>query len=441
MAIQILRSFLCIACLCSTGVGFAQSPQWGAGAGATYQTPYPPSQGYAPSGYAQFQGPPPGLMPTNYEQPLPGSREAIANGMFLPDQQVFPTDVGNQDRALDKYFRRIFDRTWIRIEALHWDIDNPHQNTLGADPIIDVTGNPTDPTVLQPVFDSTGILIGEGFTPILPDFSFNDNNGIRGTFGREDSWGSFQLSFMGLEESSESANFNEFLLAPESYITTTLDINGALSNAAVLFDEYYGVSYQTSLFAANSEFRVNMGQWPSGIVLQYIAGANFTQLHDNMRINGGYSNQGTEVLLESEIQSDIKNNMFGPVIGLNLEAEAPYGFSFGVTPKAILSINQIRYNVTTRDLTAIGDSVKHKENDYELSPILNLSVYAKKTINEHLSVYASWDVSWLTRVAQASNSIDYNDNTNTPQTDLGINKTLNGFRTGGITVGGEILLY
>ncbi len=435
MAIQILRSFLCIACICSTGVGFAQTPPWSAGAGATYQSPY------APSGYAQFQGPPPGYMPANYERPLPGSREAIANGMFLPDQQVFPTDVGNQDRALDKYFRRIFDRSWIRLEALHWDVDNPHRNTLGADPIIDINGDPTDPNVIQPVFDGNGTLIGTGFTPIMPSFSFNDNNGIRGTFGREDSWGSFQLSFMGLEESSESADLNELLQTPDFYITTTLNINGALSNAALLADESYSVSYQTSLFSANSEFRVNMGQWPSGIVMQYVAGANFTQLHDNMRINSGYTNQGTEVLLQSKIESDIKNNMFGPVIGLNLEAEAPLGFSFGVTPKAILSINQIRYDVMTRDLTAIGDSVRHKENDYAFSPILNLSVYARKTINEHLSIYASWDVSWMTSVAQASNSINYNDNTNTLQTDLGINKTLNSFHAGGITVGGELLLY
>lgn len=83
MAIQILRSFLCIACICSTGVGFAQTPPWSAGAGATYQSPY------APSGYAQFQGPPPGYMPANYERPLPGSREAIANGMFLPISKYF----------------------------------------------------------------------------------------------------------------------------------------------------------------------------------------------------------------------------------------------------------------------------------------------------------------------------------------------------------------
>jgi|GEM_PF-1907362 len=441
MAIQLLRSFLCITCLCSAGVGFAQSSPWGAGAGSTYPAPYAPSQGYAPAGYAGFQGQPPGMMPTSYEKPIPGSREAIANGMFIPDQQVFPTDVGNQDRELDKIFRRVFDRTWIRLEALHWDLQNPHPNTLGADPIIDVVGDPVDPTELRTVFDGNGQLIGVGFTPALPSMSFNDNNGIRGTFGREDSWGSYQLSFWGLEEASESAHFDDSLLVPDSYITTTLTIDGNISNAALLADDYYRVSYATSLWGANSECRINVGQWPSGMNLQYIVGANFTQLHDVMQINSGYTNQGTEILLESKIESNIKNNLFGPVIGLNLDFEAPLGLTFGVTPRAILSVNKIGYDISSRDLTMIGDSVRHIESDYEFSPVLSLAVYAKAKLSQSFSIYASLETSWMTRVAQASNSINYNDNSNTPQTDLGINKTLNSFSTTGLSVGGEILLY
>lgn len=442
MAIRIIRSLLCLACVCSTGVGFAQIAPYGSGgAGAPYPSPYAPSQAFAPPAQAGPMGPPPGYMPANYERPIPGSPEAIANGMYIPDSQVYPTDLGN-DRALDKLFRKIFDRSWIRLEALHWDVDSPGSHVLGADPIADQVGDPIDPTIPRTIFDPQGALIGFGFTPTLRGMSFNDNNGIRGTFGREDSWGSYQLSFWGIEEASETQSFDDLILenGPNFYLTTTLDIDNNLTNFALLADVYENVAYETSLWGANSEFRVNTGQWPGGMNVQWVGGMNFTQLHESMRINTGFNNQGSSTLLESQIESNIMNNMFGPVVGLNLDFETPW-ITFGITPKAILSVNQIRYSIRAQDLAFLGDSGKVERNDYELSPILTLAVYAKVKINDSFSLYASWDGTYLSRIARSANTINYNDNSATPRTDLGINRNLNSFTMSGISVGGELLLY
>ncbi|MBD3674717.1 MAG: BBP7 family outer membrane beta-barrel protein [Planctomycetaceae bacterium] len=440
MAIRIIRSLLCLACLCSTGVGFAQLAPYGSGgAGAYSSSPYAASQGYSPTGYSGYTAPPQGVMPMNYERPLPGSPEAIANGMYIPDSQVLPTDPGN-DRAFDRVFRKVFDRSWIRLEALHWDVDSPGSHVLGANPIADQVGDPIDPTVIRQIFDPSGTSIGFGFTPTLRGMSFNDNNGIRGTFGREDSWGSYQLSFWGIEEASETQRFDDLFGGTNFFLTTTLDIDNNLTNYALLADVYENVAYETSLWGANSEFRVNTGQWPDGMNVQWVGGMNFTQLHESMRINTGFNNQGLNTLLESRIESNIMNNMFGPVVGLNVDFETPW-ITFGITPKAILSVNQIRYSIRTEDLAYVGDSGKSERNDYELSPILTLAVYAKLKINDSFSLYASWDGTYLSRIARSANTINYNDNSATARTDLGINRNLNSFTMSGISVGGELLLY
>lgn len=440
MAIRIIRSLLCLACICSTGVGFAQLAPYGSGgAGAHYPSPYASMPAAAPMGQAGYMGPGPGMMPMSYEKPLPGSPEAMVNGMYIPDQQVYPTDLGN-DRALDKFFRKVFDRSWIRLEVMHWNLDDPSNAVLGANPIADQTGNPIDPTVTRTIFDTSGNLIGIGFTPTLTGMRFNDNNGIRGTFGRDDSWGSFQLSFWGIEEASETQDFSDNFLFPGQYLTTTLKIDNNLNNYALLSDVYHRVAYETSLWGTDTEFRVNVGQWHQGMNVQMIGGFNFTQLHETMSINTGFNNQGLNTLLESSIESNVMNNMFGPIIGMNADFETPW-FTVGITPRAILSVNQIRYSIRGQDLAFAGDSGKVERNDYELTPILNLAVYAKVKVNDSLSLYASLDGSWFSRIARSGNSINYNDNSSTARTDLGINRNLNSFTASGLSVGGELLLY
>jgi len=445
MAIRRFSSLLCVLCICSTGVGFAQTvPFWNQGSGyASGPATMMQGGGYAPPQYAPagYYGPPQPMMTANFEPPLPGSREALVNEMVYPD--YYGTSNEPEERELERFLKYAFDRSWIRLEYLNWNVEDPGNVVVGQDPILDFFGNTTDPRQLDDIFDnSTGFLIGEGFAPDLSQVSFNDNSGIRGTFGREDEWGTFVMDFWGIQSASETVDLTSTLQAnqPFFYFTTPLKVDHQLSNFALLADASYAVQVKTGIWGTNIEGRINTGQWPTGMNVQTVVGLNFTQVHSKMHLITGYNNQGTEPLLISSLRSDVQNNLFGPTLGLNANFNISR-LSFGIIPKVALTTARVRRVTATDDLAELGDTFSAKDTDYRFAPILSLNAYAKLRVTDSISLFASWDGMWFSRVGKAPSSIDYNDNLSTPFTDIRPRNNLNSLTVSGISAGAEILLY
>lgn len=443
MAIRRFSSLLFVLCICSTGVGFAQSaPAWDQGSGYGY-SPAMMSQGggfapalYAPAGH---YGPPQPMMTAGYQPPLPGSREALVNEMCYPDYAR--SDVP-EERELGKLLKHVFDRSWFRLEYLHWDVEDPGNVVVGADVILDFFGNRRDPRRLDFIFDnSTGFIIGQGFAPDLDPISFNDNSGIRGTFGREDDWGTFLVDFWGIEQASEDLNLTSFLREsqPFFFLTTPLNVDGQHSNFALLANDSYVVQLETGLWGTDIEARLDTGQWPTGMRVQTILGANFTQIHSVMNLVTGFSD-GVEPLLISSLRSDMQNNLFGPTLGMTADFNLRR-LTFGITPKVILSTNRVRRRVSTNNFAELGDSISVEDTDYRFAPILTLNAFAKLRVTDSFSLFVSWDGSWFSRVAKAPSSVDYNDNLSTPHTDVGPRNNLNSLSVSGLSAGGEFILY
>jgi hypothetical protein len=444
MAIRRFSSLLFVLCICSTGVGFAQSvPFWNQGSGyASGPSMMPQGGGYAAAQYAPpgYYAPPQPMISANYEPPLPGSKEALVNEMSYPG--YYANSDEHEERELGKFLKYAFDRSWFRLEYLHWDIEDPGNVVVGQDPILDFFGETVDPRDLDAIFDNTtGFLIGFGYAPDLNLVTFNDNNGIRGTFGREDDWGTFLMDFWGIS-ASEEMDLTQVLedSQPFFYLTTPLKVDGQLSNFALLSDASYYVQTKTGIWGTNIEGRFDTGQWPDGMRLQSIVGLNFTQVHSKMHLITGYNNQGFDPLLTSSLRADMQNNLWGPTLGLNADFNI-HRLTFGITPKVALSTARIRRLTATDDFAEIGDSISVEDTDYRFAPILSVAAYAKLRVSDSISLFVSWDGMWFSRVAKAPSSIDYNDNLSTPYTDIRPRNNLNSLSVGGFSAGGEILLY
>lgn len=418
------------------------------------------------SGYGQ-PGAAPAMSP--YESPYMGALQAGYNpemqtgGAEMQEPYVMPyaepsylvsnppehEPLWQPQRPIEHFLTEMFADSFIRLEYLQWDMNRPGNQMLGA-PLASSTGV-NDPRKFFPVYNGTGGLAGFAKVLNMSPIAMRHNQGIRGTFGtRVGDDTNVEANFWALAQRTKSfsANFlpqttffdprnGNFVFPPVPlFVGTTTLLHAQPSNNVFLWDQGFRVSQTSQFWGTELKVLNEHGYFGPGTKFQTLYGFQYVQFHDRTLQVGRASGGQVGV-----IDSDVLNNIYGPTVGFRSEYATKW-FTLGAEPKAAIALDSQRGQVMTNHLrSSIDPRVYHYRRGTSLSPIMQLSLYAKVRLNSYLNVFVSFDGTWLSRVGRSYTGISYNDNGSRHPADIKPKQSYESVFLHGLTVGGEVLLW
>ena len=382
-------------------------------------------------GRTQYGGTTAAGQPVSYATPgtaVPGTPYYGGDGIVttrIPPQQdwVAPT-------PLEATIEHAFHGSYYRVEYLHWNIQRPGNVLLGSQPL-----SVRDPSRPFPIFDNQipANQIGTGVVPNLSEIGLRGNNGIRGTWGIETSFGNIEANYFVLEQADDVTSVGdlrpqvertletdtdtdifELSIGPGQFAGTSLRLNGNPSNIIELYNRSFTARYESDIMGAEVLMRfadiVHLG-FPLGMNIQPIIGFRFLQVHEKLGQVGVFEDiTGQAPLLTSRIDSDTNNNLFGPTIGMRYELPHPW-FTLGVEPKFTLASNSNRARVATRQFRLAADpTVVTKDRSTYFSPIGEVQAYARIRLSDSIRMTIGYSYMFISKLTRPHDNIFYNDN-------------------------------
>ncbi len=418
---------------------------------------------------------------------------------LVPDQRFNPFSDGGV--PLHTAISPHLPNSWIRLEYWHAKIGHQGGQSLGST-IRDINGNLIDNTSERfdlPSVDpnSTTGIAGVAIAPSTENIDWDDNNGIKGSFGiplDTRSW--LEGSVWSLEEQGEAlgvpsippTSLNDgFAGPPVQFIVIPFTIDnqpGTLADVAVntppdgvpvpliVYDADFFSEYTVDVWAAEVnhvyDLRVPHDGWSVQSIFgwrheEYSEGLTFGGTFDN---NSGYATDGVIVTgpltnpQSNRISSKVHNFRHALQLGFRSEVKQNR-FTIGVEPKVALGVGLIRSRVNTQNAREPGDlsgllndpnlliddpnSTTSFDRELDFAPSAELNLYAKYDVTEWFKLRVGYNLIWMGRVGSADTSIRYNtisaaDPTMTPnQLDFGVDQNVNSRYISAFTVGGEIV--
>ena len=388
-----------------------------------------------------------------YAEPMPG-----------PDAYCPPGAAGYGEAGGSRFAHAFFhsvQNTWIRAEWLHWDIEAPGRQLMGA-PLLAVQ----DPRQVFQVFDfsTPPDPLAGAFVPDLQPISFKDTNGVRLTFGIPVEIGQFEASVFMLEEAKDSETFlptgnvsTDALGFPFDFTppfvtevpivpAVTLLENGQPSNITLLYNEGLTISYESEIWGAEAvfvgeKFPFELAAPERGITARPIVGFRYLDVEERLLHVGGFRDQITPgaPLLISTIDSDTSNELYGGILGARLQFDHRW-FTLGVEPRVTLGANNYTARVTTSQLRGFFDpTITTVEDDTIFSPVLDCTAYARLHLHENFSVHVAYNVLWMARVTRPHDNIVFNDpGTTLLPPGVVVDADIGELMLEGLSLGGEI---
>lgn len=317
--------------------------------------------------------------------------------------------------------------TYVRLEYLLWEIEEPGAVALGAPVIRD----PAETAAFAPATDNTTSngypLLGGGFgyTPIIDEIQLRDNSGTRVTLGVPlKNYGAAEFSGWWLNQASDQFTFGPRVLQNNVGLnnvfvpTTPLAVGGVDGSfggtlPTGLFQVYdtLQVDYSSDLKGADARFVVNSLSPPGeGLKLRPLFGFKYVGLQEAMFQKGQLDLGGTPFL--TTIGSDTDNTILGGTVGLRTELVHRW-FIVGVEPAVTLGGNIAKASVVTDNLAGPTEGRLQADSDYfGFSPILDLKAYARVCVTDNIRLHVGYDAFWLAQVYRPARVIEYNVDTN-----------------------------
>jgi hypothetical protein len=368
----------------TSSLAFAQGPMshaWGPPAGSQPMIPACPPGGMMP-GY----GPacPPGM------------------GQGAP-QRVDPDIFYDNDSPIDLVIAETLRRSWFRLEYMNWDIKNVGNRLLGA-PMATV-----DPRELFLAFDPGNVprLNTAAFVPDTQDISFDSLNGMRMTLGAPTEWGTFEADVWGFVSSSQKIKVDpefDFVTGLTIIPAVSLSVNGAPSDSQmILFDNGYEAELTSGMWGAQGNWVGNPATPQNALCLSPVLGIRYIKFDEELRISGSDLATGTN----PRITSKTNNNFVGPQVGFRASVDTKW-LSLGAEPKVLLGINRHQDSVRTSQIFDVSNPNTLSTNeDTDFAPAFNLPSYAKLHLGENFSVFAGYELLWLSNATRASQQVVY----------------------------------
>jgi hypothetical protein len=433
----------------------------------------PPGYGVQPAGFHAFQQPGgPGQysgLPSGYQR-TPGRGQPGA-----PPPTIFeelPDDLGfaYEDSPLGKMLTNSFRHAWFRNEYLLWNISSPGHVLLGEQNQTGITfvGHPVfgqSPTSAVapgiPFNIAVNGLSGTGQVPGLDNFSSNNMNGYRGTFGLPVPVGTLEVSSFLLAPSSDTFNGDE-LIRPQiiavpaviiggpgvngqdaNFIIQAALRNGARSNNDVIaYDVSYQAKLTTSAWGTEANFVADSVDPNSLFQFRPLFGARYFNLRDRLLQNGRYhetdANDPTITnTIRREINSSGNNDVAGPQIGVRAELTHSR-FLIGVEPKVTLGLNSWKTTLDNSNVFSsqdTGQSLLARGTTF--SPLVDVKFYSNVGLTKYLSAYVAYNYLWVGNVNRSYNDITYNRNSQTNTSDFHIKREYSNAVLQGLSFGLE----
>ncbi|AMV16675.1 BBP7 family outer membrane beta-barrel protein [Planctomyces sp. SH-PL14] len=384
------------------------------------------------------------------------SHACLAQDYFGPEgysvpPELLPTDRGflyDTNSELDLNIREGVENSYWRLEYLNWSLTEPGDVFLGA-PLasFERQGN-FPPTAIQgpnglnsnafPVVTGLGTRGGAfGFVPSLADANFDNQNGIKGTFGVNFEPFTFEGSVWALDQETQTLNFapNFTFGAPYFPVITYLR-EGALSDSRMTpFEGNYTASVQANLWGADTNFLLRPLQPGNPISVRPLFGLKYIRYTNSLTISGFDAIEN----LNPTISSRAENNTFGPQAGLRFAYDTKY-FSLAADPKVTFGINRHIDRVSTAQLfSPTEEPTSQQEEKTDFSPVFDLGVSGRIHMSANLSAFVSYNLMIIGRQSTSWENVYYNS----PQDPLadpaavGISVNKNIMMAHGITVGAE----
>lgn len=340
---------------------------------------------------------------------------------------------------------------WYRLEYLNWTIEAPGDYPLGANRL---SGDDAGP------FDAVDI-VASGFAtqPNAAAFDLKKNNGIRMTLGATTEYGDIEGNFWALEQADSKIVVDPIrrfdLLGdpldntvPNFFAATIMTVDGQLSDTTMLlYDQSYQASLKTDVFGTEANFVFNPVTPNQPLTFRPIVGFQYINYRENLLIAGADLRDAMDpadptatVLYNHRIDAGARNNIYAPQIGVRAEFVHEW-FTIGVTPKFMMGLNRREDQLRTAQLLSLTDRSFDEEQATEVSPGLDLKVDARVHLNEHFSLFCSYQLYVLSNISRPTTNINY-DTIGGIIADFNLNTSKqHQVVFDGITVGGELRFH
>jgi len=336
----------------------------------------------------------------------------VSGGVNPTVYELLPPNRGpfyDHDSMLDQSIRDTMARSWIRLEYLNWSISSPGGQLLGA-PMATLDARDLVPAVgrgrARPGY--------EAFVPTMSGANFDDQNGLRGSFGIPTRVGSLEANVWALEQADWRLRIDPRVDAATGTIiipAVSLLNNGTpADDRLVLFDTSYVASYKSNLMGTEGNFVFSPITPNAPIVLQPIAGIRYMRVFEELQISGSDS----VTMTNPRIRSRSQNHLFGPQVGFRAEMQHER-FTLGVEPKFTFGFNRHSDQVLSEQIFEATDANGNilrsvtGDDDSDFAPLFNVSVYARVHVTQHLSVFVGYEAILASEVSRPYSNIIYND--------------------------------
>lgn len=344
----------------------------------------------------------------------------------------------------DKFITKVASQSWIKLEYLSWNVDDPGNVVLG-----NASDIPTaDPTIPFAVFDRTSGNLFNGYVTTLDRVGLEMNNGIRGTIGIPTVVGDFEASVWYLQEHSQNISRTDAVNADffGAYIIPTL-LDGLPRNNAVAlaFSDSLVANYQTQIMGTEFNFITASDRPGLGINFRPTMGAYYISLEEDVNIVGVDSHSAATTRTAG-ITSNADNDIFGAQFGVLAEFKHEW-FTISAQPKVMFGFNRQEARVVTSNLfvgagtSATDTDIFATEDSHNrFSPGVKLELKATVHLSKNFSIFAGYDLLYLASVTRPGDNIYWNDfvvdaNSNAASTRVNLDHTaimLQGVSAGGM---------
>lgn len=323
--------------------------------------------------------------------------------------RIAEEDDWDESGPLETFLTQLSFQTYWRTEYLLWRVEEPGNEYLGAE-----LAPGLSPESLTLFDDSDPPQeIGTGRVFNTGNIMLRDINGVRMTVGVPLTFGAFELSGFALEQSGEKAEAGD-IPDTDVFIVTPLSTGGGPATTGLTYDQFFNVNYSTDVYGVQSRLIFDMSPPGEGFKLNPLIGFQFIDLQEQMVQSGGSFDTQSSTVLQSVIDSNTNNNVWGPTLGFRAELVHRW-FTVGVEPKLGVTFNSYQAEVETVNLRGSEDGVfTTKDRSTDFSPSFELQAYARLKLNEYCALTASANYLYIYKTARPANVIDYGDNGDFP---------------------------
>lgn len=354
------------------------------------------AQAQRPEGFplAEYQGPyyQDGA-PTYYHQQPTWQHE------LLPSSRVNDYD---WDAAADLALAGTLGQAWFRADYLWLNYRDPSSRELGGPTLLDTSGT-------FPAIDRvTGVRILTNGT--LIDQTGLDNKGVSGmkfTMGIPTQLFTFEASAFGMIESKSRLNLDPFFDTNSFFNELTIPVIPVTRGGAptlvdfILFDQGVDVTYRSRLQGVDAKL-VFPALTPN-VPMEVSPLLGFNYVNFNNRLNVAGSDLAT--LTDHVISSKSFNHVFGPEIGLRMEARSKW-VTLGFEPRLTFGINRMTSRVATEQIFSPTEANREiEDSETKFTPIVDLSTYARIRLAENLNLSLGYQFMAMAGVSQSQRNI------------------------------------